>query len=154
VRIVVLILLLSRVASADTNTFTLEGQAMMSWIGGMAGGSLHYEHRFEDGAVTGRVAAAAGEFLDGGQFGLYSVLIGYRHYWGNAFGEVEVGGFGIRHGRTTGDFDEGKQGVVWYELPDSQLTFGGTAGPIEVGVYTKLPTAGVGLQLGLHFAWW
>ena len=152
-RIAVLILLLSRVAAADSNTFTLEGQAMMSWIGPMAGGSLHYEHRFEDGAVTGRVAAAAGEFVDGGQFGLYSVLIGYRQYWGNMFGELEVGGFGIRHGRVR-DEDEGDQGVVWYALPDSQLTFGGTAGPVEVGVYTKIPTAGVGLQLGLHFAWW
>ena len=149
----IVILLLARVAAADTNTFTLEGQAMMSWIGGLAGGSLHYEHRFVDDAVTGRVAAAAGEFLDGGQFGLYSVLIGYRHYWGNMFGEVEVGGFGIRHGRTTDD-DNGKVGVIWYELPDSQLTFGGKAGPVEVGLYTKIPTAGIGLQLGLDFAWW
>ena len=152
-RILIFLVLLSRVAAADTNTFTLEGQAMMNIAGPMAGASLHYEHRFEDGAVTGRVAAAGGEFLDGGQFGLYSALIGYRHYWGNTFGEVEVGGLGLRHGRTADD-DNNKIGVVWYELPDSQLTFGGQAGPVEVGIYTKIPIVGLGLQVGLHFAWW
>ena len=63
VRFAIVIMLFSRVAVAVSNTFTLEGNAMMSIFGPMAGGSLHYEHRFDDDAVTVRIAAAAGDFF-------------------------------------------------------------------------------------------
>jgi hypothetical protein len=156
-RITVMLVLLCRIAAADSNTFTLDGNAMIG-IGPMVGGSLHYEHRFDDDAVTARAAVAVGFLiLDDTAFRLGTVFIGYRHYWGrHLYGEAEVGVAAMRQGRHFDDeYDyDMHYGVRWQALPDSQMTLGAKLGPVDVGVYTSLPFVGLGVQLGFDFARW
>ena len=164
-RIAIMLVLLCRIAAADPNTLTLEGDALASIFAVTASGSLHYEHRFDRDAVTGRVAAGVGEgFLfdedDDSGFRLFTAFIGYRHYWGpHLYGEVEAGVGALRQGRQIvgDDFDDGPKhsvGIKWSALPDSQMTLGAKLGPVDIGVYTSLPFIGVGVQVGFDFARW
>lgn len=162
-RVAIMLVLLCRIAAADSNTLTLEGDAMASIFSLTESGSLHYEHRFDDDAVTGRVAAGIGEgslFEDDGAIRLLTAFIGYRHYWGpHLYGEVEAGVGALRRGRRVvgDDFDEDHDrniGVSWSPLPDSQMTLGAKLGPVDIGLYTSLPFIGVGVQIGVDFARW
>jgi hypothetical protein len=165
VRIVVLVVLLSRVAAADSNTLTLEGNAMASIFALTESGSLHYEHRFDNDAWTGRIAAgiAEGFFLeedDVPTIPLFGAFVGYRHYWGPHFyGEVEAGVGAVRQPRRIvgDDLDDGPKhsvGIKWTALPDSQMTLGGKFGPVDIGVFTSIPFIGIGVQVGVDFARW
>ena len=161
-RVAIMLVLLCRIAAADTNTFTLEGNAIASIFAATASGSLHYEHRFDDDAVTGRIAGGSGELTlftdDGGDGALWlcSAFIGYRHYWGpHLYGEAEAGVSALRRGRTlVGEDDDQHLGVRWSALPDSQLTLGAKLGPVDIGLYTSLPFIGLGVQVGIDFARW
>lgn len=139
--------LFSGTAAADT--LTVDTNAAFVFFGGMAGGSLHGEHRVTpaDG-ITLRAQGDRGEFRDGGAFTAVFGLVGFRHHWDPLFLELEVGYFGIRHDRTIGDFEE-RLGARWYHLPDGQITFGGRVGPVELGVWTNIPAFGLGLTLGV-----
>jgi len=148
VRTLIVLFALGRVAAAG-DTVTIDGNVLLAFFGPMVGGSLHYEHTFdpEDG-LTLRAQAEHGAFLDGGGFDTVFALVGYRHHWGALYLELEAGYFGMRHERAVGDFDD-TEGVRWYHLPDGQITFGGRIGNVDLGVWTNIPAAGLGLHLGI-----
>jgi hypothetical protein len=140
-------------AAPGPDTLMLDTHAYMSFIGPIAGGSLHYEHRFEQSnvGVTVRASGSTGQDLDddcGGAFTLWSGLVGLRRHWDPAYGELEVGFEGLREARSI-DIDDNFHGVAWHSLPELQGTFGFRLGPVDVGITMQIPLAGLGLHLGV-----
>jgi hypothetical protein len=139
-------------AAPETDTLTLAGQAYMSFIGPMAGGSIHYEHRPADSnvGVTLRADAWTGDDAedDSGPYSVFGGLAGLRRHWDPAYAELEVGVEGLRQGRSV-DIDDRKYGVRWATLPELQGTFGFRLGPVDVGISLQIPLAGLGLHFGL-----
>lgn len=139
-------------AEPASDTVMLDGHAYLSFFGPMAGGSIHLEHRFADSPIglTLRASGSSGATREGRDFGWFAGLAGFRRHWGDAYLEVEAGWAGLRDGRTTDDFSDAiHYGVEWHNLPDLQITFGGRIGPVDVGVFTQVPAAGIGLHLGI-----
>lgn len=134
---------------AAADTLTIDSNACLTFFGGMGGGSVQYELALgrADG-LTLRAQADDGAFLDGGGFGALFALAGYRHHWDALYLELEAGYLGIRHERAPADDFGGAVGVRWYHLPDGQLTFGGRIGSVDLGVWTNIPAAGLGIHLG------
>jgi len=149
-----IVALLAGTTAADTGgeALTVDSHFYGAFFGAMVGGSLHFEHRPADSTVgfTLRASGSAGAAYDEGQFSWFTALVGLRRHWDAGYFEIEAGWAGLRNGRATDDFDEGRHyGVVWHHLPDLQFTFGGRIGPVDLGVFTQIPAAGLGLRLGV-----
>jgi hypothetical protein len=142
------LLLCTHIAAAD-DTVMVDGNAYVAFFGGMAGGSVGYEHRFTpESGLTLRGLGDHGAFWDGGGFDLFTALVGYRQHWDRMSFEIGLGWMGLRHERTPGNIDDPGTSVRWYHLPAGQLTWAGRIGPVEVGCFIQFPAGGLGLQAG------
>lgn len=154
VRILVLLAFgLCRVVHAEParDTLGVTGEA----VGGITvwlGGSLNFEHRFEDshlglvirgGAATGVVFGSD----DGGEFARFKATAGLRRHWDVGYVGVEAGWVGVRHPR----YNDGDDvtGIRWDSIPDLELEAGFQVDPVDFGIFVA--PLGFGVRLGFAF---
>jgi hypothetical protein len=138
-------------AGPSSDSVQLAGEVLVSPVDPWLGGSLHYEHRFEDSAfgVTLRAGAKVGEdpLNDDRGFELLDGLVGLREHWGPWHFEAALGGGAVR--REPSVDGAGKPtGGEWTPWPDFQVEIGHQIGPVEIDAYAAL--LGLGVRIGVH----
>lgn len=149
----VLLIGLCRVAQAEParDTLGFGGEALggpVVWLGG----SVKFEHRFEDSSVglVIRGGAATGVVIiadEGGEFTRFKGTVGVRRHWDVGYIGAEAGWVGIREPRFR-DGDE-VHGIKWSSIPDLELEAGLQIDPVDVGIFVA--PIGAGVRLGFAF---
>lgn len=154
-----------RVASVEdappANRLGVDGLAAIGLIV-EAGGSLRYERALGGGSallVRGEVAQGVLVRADDDPAGitLFTIDLGYRHYWGGFYVDLELGAVAGRRPGHVEDPSAPTPKLVpprWWPYVSARAGIGGKLGPIELGIGAMIPTFGVGVHLGFDFASW